>query len=152
MQQYDGEVKRVKKKKKTGMPFDFKSLGIWYVGVIISFIPVFIDMLVYMADNGEITVSYWISACIHGDILWIISTIIVLSVIDHITDVKDKNNGLLIAGLVLWGLVSTIWGIFKYRFPSSYDRIFPLHLTIIILVISLIICTALQIKTLKVSK
>lgn len=150
MEQYDGQVERKTIKETASKQINFKALCIWYAGVIISFFPVFIDVLVCMANNnGDVTIEYWISACIHGDILWIIATVLVLSVFDHLTDVKEKNIGLLIMGITLWGLVFAIWAVFKYIFPSTFTNLFPLILTVVLVIASLVISTGLQLKTLE---
>lgn len=152
MTKYDGKIKRNKRKVRRKHHTNWKLLIIWFISVLISFIPVFLDILVYTGNNATLTTSYWISACLHGDILWIIATILVLSIMDYITDVTNKNNELLIVGIVLWGLITAIWVVFKYNFPDTYSGKLPILLTVFILLLSIPLCTFLQFKTVEVRK
>ena len=142
---YNGNIKENKITITTNEQVHWKQLLIWYVGWVVSFIPVFTDVLVYLAKNDKLTLNYWISRCIHGDILWIIATIVILSVIDHLTDDKEQNTGMLIAGLILLVFVAIVWAIFKYLYPPTYTHLFPFVITCIAFVLSLVICTFLQI-------
>lgn len=144
---YNGKIERcsIKKKKK----INIKSLLLWYLGIVISFLPILIDMIVYLSKNENFTKQYWIGVCLRGDVLWILATIIILTAIDYFSN--DEKKGTLklvcaIIGMVLWGVVFAIWSVFKYIYTVDYERNFPIIVTFVVSAITLMCCSPLQIK------
>lgn len=144
---YNGKIERynIRKKKK----INIKSLLLWYLGIVISFLPILIDMFVYLSKSENFTKQYWIGICLRGDVLWILATIIILTSIDYFSD--DEKKGTLklvcaILGMVLWGVVFVIWVVFKYIYAVDYERDFPIIVTFVIAAITLMCCSPLQIK------
>ncbi len=149
--EYKGEIKsyRLKKKKKVNV----KAFLLWYLGVVISFVPIFLDVIVFLSENDRITEEYWIEICLKGDVLWILATLIVLTVIDYFSDNRRKKGFELacaIVGMIMWGVVSAVWIIFKYIYTEDYKRNFPVAVTLIVIGITLTCCTPLQVKTMEV--
>lgn len=144
---YNGKIKRrrIKKKKKINV----KSLFLWYLGIVISFLPILIDMFVYLSENKNFTKQYWIGVCLRGDVLWILATIIILTSIDYFSNVEKKGSIKLVCailGMVLWGIVFAIWSVFKYIYAVDYERNFPIIVTFVVAAITLMCCSPLQIK------
>lgn len=144
---YNGKIesKTVIKKKKTNV----KAFILWYVGIVISFLPVFLDGLIYLSEHDRFTERYWMGVCLKGDVLWILATIIVLTVIDYFSDGGRKRGyklGFAIAGIVMWGIVFAVWIVFKYIYAADYEGIGPIVITLIAAGITLTCCTPLQVK------
>lgn len=150
---YNGNIKRRTIKKKSEI--NFGALFMWYLGIVVSFLPIIIDMCVYLAKNTKLNMQYWINTCLKGDLLWILATIIVLTIIDYLGNESEKvNKGYKSlfskVGMVLWGVVFAMWTVFKYVFPTDYTRKWPIAVTLIFAAITLIICTPLQVKIVEV--
>lgn len=148
---YSGKIERcsIKKKRKTNI----KALLLWYLGIVISFLPIFLDMMVFLSEHDQVTKEYWIRACLKGDILWILATIIVLTVIDYFGDERKKSGYrllLAIIGIVIWGIVFAVWAIFKYVYAADYEKDLPVVITLIATGITLTCCSPLQVKIMEV--
>lgn len=148
---YNGEIKRKSIKKKETI--DWKSLLLWYTGIIISFLPIIVDMCVHLSNHQYFTQEYWINVCLKGDLLWILATIIVLTIIDYVGG-NTKKEGFklicIIVGIVLWGISFAIWCIFKYVYPKDYNGQIPITITLVIGGLTLLFCSPLQIKKVEV--
>lgn len=148
---YNGRIESysVKKKKKV----NFKSFFLWYLGIVISFLPIFIDMVVFKAKNEQFTKEYWIGVCLRGDVLWILATVIILTIIDYFSDNNEKKGfklGFAITGAVMWGVVFAIWIVFKYIYTVDYEKDFPIVITLIVVGVTVTLCSPLQVKTMEV--
>lgn len=152
---YNGKIARVEKKGK--IKINFKSLLLWYLGIIVSFLPIIIDMFVYLSTNSKFNQKYWIEICLRGDLLWILATIIILTLIDYLSNEKAREKGRLksvcaIVSLILWGVVFVIWCVFKYIYPENYEGQFPISVTIVLASVTLFCCSPLQVKIVEVEK
>lgn len=149
---YNGKIESysVKKKKKV----NFKSFFLWYLGIVISFFPIFADMIVFKSKNEQFTEEYWIGVCLRGDILWILATVIILTIIDYFSDNNETKKGFklgcAIIGAVMWGVVFAIWIIFKYIYAADYEKDFPVVITLIVAGFTLTFCSPLQVKMMEV--
>ena len=144
---YTGTIKRRRKKKKTAI--NIRSIALWYAGILVSFTPVAIDVVAYLAKD-TLNRSYWVKVCLRGDILWILATIIVLTVIDYVSD-NGNRNGILqricaVFAIVMWGIVFGLWILFKYVYPADYDKDLPVILTLIVAAVTILCCSPLQVK------
>lgn len=144
---YNGQIKRKNvKRKKT---IDWKSLLLWYTGIIISFLPIIVDMCVYLAKHHTFAQKYWINLCLKGDLLWILATIIVLTILDCIGANAEKKGFRLVCiiiGIILWGISFVIWCVFKYIYPENYNGEVPVIITLVIGGLTLLFCSPLQIR------
>lgn len=146
---YKGVINRQRVKKK--QTINLKSLFLWYVGIVISFFPIIIDMFVYLANHSCFDLEYWVRICLKGDVLWVIATIIVLTSIDYQSDEDERKKGTLqsvcaIVSLILWGVAFAVWIVFKYIYPANYDYSFPIYVTVFLTAVTLIFCSPLQVK------
>lgn len=148
---YTGQIKKHNKKKKAKI--NWKSLIIWYIGIILSFLPILVDMCVYLSKHDSFELEYWINVCLKGDLLWIFATILILTIIDYAAN-GNKTSGFknvcMISGVILWGLTFGLWLLFKYVYPEDYNGLFPIIMTAIFGGVALIVCSPLQIKKVEV--
>lgn len=150
---YNGEIKsyRIKKKNKA----NWKLLLLWYTGIVVSFLPIFVDILVFLSQNDKITRKYWTEVCLKGDILWILATIIVLTVIDYISE-DGRKRGIkkvcAVVATIMWGVVFAVWVVFKYIYAENHENNLPVATTLIIAGITLTCCSPLQVKKMEVKR
>lgn len=123
---------------------------IWYIGFLISFIPIFIDALVYLNDHRELDTPFFRYVCTKGDVLWILATLLILTVIEGCLNATVIENSFgkwfLIAGAVIWGICFAIWVVFKYIYPDGFDGDIVLWVNGIMVCVALIICSGLQMR------
>lgn len=148
---YNGKIesKTFKKKKK----IDIRSFVLWYIGIVFSFLPIFFDMIVFLSDHERVTKEYWTGVCLKGDILWILATVIVLTVVDYFSDGKKKKGykvRFAVAGIIMWGIVFGFWIVFKYVYATDFKGDWPIAITLIVAGFTLTCCTPLQVKLMEV--
>lgn len=145
---YEGKVKKRIYKKRAKIKIDFKSYLFWWGGIVISFFPVFIDILVHEAHKESFDKAYWSQLCLKGDILWILATILIMTVISYENDEHNSNivNNCSKVCTVLWGCACICWGIFKYEFPNDYIGNWPIIITCSLGVLVVLFCSPLQIR------
>ncbi len=144
---YEGKIEKYITKKKKRI--NIKSLFLWYLGIVISFLPILVDMLVYLSKHKNFSNKYWLSICLKGDVLWILATIIVLTLIDYYGNEEKRGqfkSVCAICGIVTWGVVFAIWTVFKYIYDTKYEGNIPVVVTAIVAVVTLSFCSPLQIK------
>lgn len=157
---YIGKVQRVEiTEKKNRKHFELLKLIIWYIGVIISFIPIFIEALIYLASHTTLDKEFALKVCTKGDVLWILATLLILTLVESYIE-TDKIVGfkkwIRVLGVVVWGLCCAIWIVFKYIYPESFpenfrgDIVFWICGTIASVVI--VICSTLQLGVVEVEK
>lgn len=121
---------------------------VWYIGVLISFIPIFIELLVYLKDHSTIDKIFFLQVCTKGDVLWILATLLILTVIEgctgSITVESNISKWLLMAGAIIWGLCFAVWIVFKYIYPNDFKGNIVLWICGFMGCIVLAICSVLQ--------
>lgn len=144
---YNGKIESETVRKKRNV--NIKSFVLWYIGIVISFLPIFLDIMVFLSKHDRLTKKYWTGVCLKGDVLWILATVIVLTVIDYFSDGARKKGYKLkfaIAGIIMWGIVCAIWMVFKYVYAADYEGDWPIVVTLIVAGLTLTCCTPLQVK------
>lgn len=145
---YNGKIERHRREKKNIM--NIRELILWYVGILISLVPVLIDVLAYLGNHDALGHDYWVTMCLRGDLLWVLATIIVVTLIDYISDTEAKRDTLrlvcAVIAALMWGLAFAMWIVFKYIYPSDYSRDIPIVLTVVVAIITLLCCSPLQVK------
>lgn len=150
---YNGQIKITKtkfKKKLNWRELNWKSLLLWYIGILVSFLPIGIDIVALLPTHCCFGREYLIKLCLKGDLLWTFAVIIVLTIIDYVGENAKKKWGNLalisvIAGIILWGISSVLWCMFRYVY-QEYDGIFPIIISLVIGGLTLLFCSPLQIK------
>lgn len=153
---YIGKIQRVEViEKKNRKHFDWLKLIIWYIGVIISFVPVFIEALIYLASNTTLDKDFALKVCTKGDVLWILATLLILTLVECYIE-ADKIVGFKkwigVLGVVVWGLCCAIWIIFKYIYPEDFKGSIVIWICGIIASLVIVICSTLQLGDVEVEK
>ena len=121
---------------------------VWYVGVLVSFMPIFIEALVYLKNHPMIDENFFLQVCTKGDVLWILATLLILTVIEgytgSITMESNINKWLLAAGSIMWGLCFAAWVVFKYIYPENFNGSIVLWICGCMGSLVLLICSVLQ--------
>ena len=151
---YSGKIER--KQETKSVKTDFMPLVLWSFGVLFSFVPLFIDACYYLKDNSSLTFDFWTKVCLRGDLLCIIATVLILSIMESYT--KDKNakskmdTFFVLIGLFLCVLMFAVWTIFKYDYPDTYTGAFPFIITLVFFILGFSISSRLQIRLLEVDR
>lgn len=153
---YIGKIQRVEvTKKKSRKHFDWLKLIIWYIGVIISLVPIFIEALIYLASNTTLDKRFALKVCTKGDVLWILATLLILTLVECYIE-ADKMVGfkkwLGVLGVVAWGLCCAIWIVFKYIYPEDFKGNIVFWICGIIASVVIVICSTLQLGVVEVEK
>lgn len=153
---YIGKIQRVEvTKKKSWKHFDWLKLIIWYIGVIISLVPIFIEALIYLASNATLDKSFALKVCTKGDVLWILATLLILTLVECYIE-ADKMVGfkkwLGVLGVVAWGLCCAIWIVFKYIYPEDFKGNIVFWICGIIASVVIVTCSTLQLGVVEVEK
>ncbi|MDE7176858.1 MAG: hypothetical protein K2O59_03510 [Lachnospiraceae bacterium] len=153
---YIGKIQRVEvTEKKDRKHFDWLKLIIWYIGVIISFVPIFIEALIYLASNATLDKKFAMKVCTKGDVLWILATLLILTLVECYIE-ADKLVGFKkwigVLGVVAWGLCCAIWIVFKYIYPENYNGNVVFWICGIIGSVVIVICSTLQLGVAEVEK
>lgn len=139
--------KKITTKKKR---LNWKSLILWYVGIFVSFIPVFIEAIVYLASHDDLDWNFWIQLSLCGDLLWVLATIMAISVIDYIGETKTNFTVIkkvcVVVAVILWGCTCGVWVIFKYIYPSEFANTTPVIITAIFSAITVLVCSPLHVE------
>lgn len=151
---YSGKI--VRKQEPKSVKTDFMPLVFWAIGVLFSFIPLFIDVCIFLKDHSSLTFDFWLKVCLRGDLLCIIATVLVLSIMESTTkhkSTKSKIDTIAIwIGMLLCMLMFAVWTIFKYDYPENYNGVFPVVITVIFFIVGFSISSRLQIRLLEVDR
>lgn len=153
---YNGQIKIIKTKYKQKLNWrelNWKSLFLWYIGILVSFFPIGIDVVARLPTHCFFWREYWVNLCLKGDLLWTFAVIVVLTIIDYVSENTKKKWGTLdlvfvIIGIILWGISSILWCLFRYVY-QGYDGIFPIVISLVIGGLALLFCSPLQVKKLR---
>ena len=135
---------------------DFMPLFVWVIGVVISLFPLFTDIIVHLSKGENLDKHFWLLMCLRGDLLCIMATMLVLTVMDIFKTYNEKKGRTeTVLALLAMGLCCFLfaaWTLFKYVFPDSYDGDLPIVMVLVFAAISVIISSTLQIKLKEVNK
>lgn len=146
--EYNGEV--VEESKTTKRKFNWIALLLWLGSLVISLIPIYIPLVQHLIEtNGEIKQDFWFACFKEYDTLWVFATVLLFSCVNQGTierkyaKAKTLIKSLAVIGLILFGFLEATWITFKY-YLQTYQA-WPITLGTILIVVSLIIATPLQI-------
>lgn len=155
---YNGNIEKTIEYRRRKLKFNFSGLFIWYLGIIVAFIPLWTDILVYLMNNTEINIIYFSKFCFKGDFLWIISTILILSLIEFIlNDSRSKPiKCFALIDFILLVISIISWVLFKYNWLGNSSSkpidIFFVYSFLVLFILTLIFCTPLQLEHKEVEK
>ncbi len=148
--EYDGEVVEESKAQAAKGKFNWFALLLWLISLAISLVPIYIPLVQHLIKtNGVITADFWFACFKEYDILWVFATVLLFSCINQITIerkyVKSKTAVwcLFVIGILLFVVLEATWIVFKY-WLDAYQS-WPITFGTILIVISMIIATPLQI-------
>lgn len=132
--------------------FDWGALISWLTSLVISFIPLYIELIKYLDQKGFVDFNFFTKAFIEGDVLWIFSTVLLFVLVDAI--IKKRYNGkiwikiFLIIGVLIFVIAEATWIAFLF-IDIPDDAIWPLFFLIPISIFSIVISTPLKIEFIK---
>lgn len=133
--------------------FDWSALLIWLCSLILSLLPIYFSILQYLNDKKTIDSAYWFKCITQDDVLWVIGTVLLFSLVNCFVSRKKGNRtkGWLkvfqILGIIVFVFLEGTWIFFKYR-VTEY-AFWPIILGSVWMVLALAISTPLQIDFIK---
>lgn len=141
---YTGKVKETN--YNINKKFNISALVLWICTLLISLLPVGIEILIYLYNNNNIDNAFWLNCFVNGDLLWTFSTLVLFSVMNYFTRRKlSKFNSLAIAGITIFIIIEAIWLVFRYCLTLKDNVTWPITLGAVCVILSLIVATPLQI-------
>ena len=156
MEKYEGRIKETKKITKGRYKINWVAFTIWLVSIILSFVPIYAHILVWLISNGseQIPVREIIFECItKQDMLWVFSTVLLFSLMNAVVNYRTrrrKKGAMMVWGIIgiaLFVFLEITWGIFKY--VAVEYAAWVVNLSIVLMIASLIVATPLQIDTIE---
>lgn len=144
---YSGKVQE--KDNNIQEKFNWVGLIIWLISLIISLIPTGLSMLSYFNKYHKIDQIFWLNCFVGDDILWIFATLVLFSMMNHILRLKKKENisiCLLGLGLLIFAVTEGFWLFCKFVLKTAENMVWPINIGVILIIISFIIATPLQIE------
>lgn len=136
-----------KKEIKTTV-FDLKQLSFWVLSVFFSALPIILDGGDYLLKNGNLDENFFCSLFTKGDILIIVATLSVMTVVDYLfNEQKPKKTfwKILVVFLIIFlGFIFWLWIKLYSISQGVYDDNIVRKMTGIFVVPALIICAVLQ--------
>ena len=154
---YSGKgMQRASVKENEKINFDGAALVGWFCSHLISLLPLYISIIKWWGENGTINITFWKEAFLHGDILWVFSTILLFSITETISKRKSNRNKLteylLPVGMFAFVIMEATWITFNHILQEPIDEVWPLCLGIILSGLSILISTPLKITYIKGEK
>ena len=72
--------------------FDWSTLVFWIGSLLLSLIPMYIELIKYYNVNQEIDVEFWTHYFTKGDILWVFSTLLLFVLVDSKSKSKERRK------------------------------------------------------------
>lgn len=148
--EYNGEVVEESKAKAAKGKFNWLALLLWLVSLAISLIPIYIPLVQHLIEtNGEVTNDFWFACFKEYDILWVFATVLLFSCVNQVTierkyaKPKKRVISLTVLGLFFFAVLEATWIVFKY-WLDAYQT-WPITVGTVLIVVSMIIATPLQI-------
>ena len=150
---YNGEVITNNPVKKKGLrlsKLDWAHLAIWYLGILLSFVPAFMDYVLYMGVNDKLDSRFWVQLCLKGDLTWIFATVAGMTLIDNFRIIRTGQSLFLticyVASLIMYAVDFGVGIVIKYKYPDNYEGIFVVKLVFFVLAVTIVVCSPLHIK------
>lgn len=150
---YTGEVVSEDEVQVQNGKFNFIALICWIAALVLSLIPVYIELVPHLIkNNGVIAKEFWFACFKEYDVLWVFSTVLLFSLVNHLSKPKSqKKKGIIIAlsiiGAVFFAFLEATWLLYKYLLGDF--QMWPISLGTILIVVAMIVATPLQIDFIK---
>lgn len=148
--EYNGKVVEESKAKAAKGKFNWLALLLWLISLAISLIPIYIPLVQHLIDtNGVVTNDFWFACFKEYDILWVFATVLLFSCVNQVTierkyaKPKKRVISLTVLGLFFFAVLEATWIVFKY-WLDAYQT-WPITVGTVLIVVSMIIATPLQI-------
>lgn len=117
--------------------------------------PIFIEALIYLASNPALDKEFALKVCAKGDVLWILATLLILTLVECYIDagkLAGFKKWVGVLGVVVWGVCCAIWIVFKYIYPEHYNGNIVFWICSVIGCVVIVICSTLQLGVVEVEK
>ena len=145
---YNGSYEMETNDKNHG--FDWSTLVFWIGSLLLSLVPMYIELIKYYNVNQEIDVEFWTHYFTKGDILWVFSTLLLFVLVDSKSKRrKEEKKWVKIVfnvGIVLFAISEATFILFNTIVEPA---IWPLYIGIPIVITTLAISTPLKIEFIK---
>lgn len=148
-----GNVVPEKPSNKRKGKFNWLSLSVWLISLVLSLIPIYLSFLQHLEEYGVINDQFWFDCFIEYDILWVFATFLLFTCINPITRMISRKSspgwvtGITILGFVLFIFTEATWLFFKYKVTSF--AAWPITLGFVLIALTIVISTPLQINFIK---
>lgn len=133
--------------------FNWVSLCVWLISLVISLIPIYVSLLQHLQKYGSINDLFWFNCFTQYDILWVFATFLLFTCINPITRIISHKphagwaTGLTVFGCVLFIFTEATWLFLKYEVISYAS--WPITLGFVLVLMTVTISTPLQINFIK---
>lgn len=150
---YKGHVTSETVEEKGKNKFDWVALLVWLGSLVLSLLPIYLSVLHYLNVNKTIDLQYCFKCITQDDILWVFGTVLLFSLVNCFVSRKKGNDKkewvgiVLVLGVIVFCFLEGTWIFFKYS-VTEYAT-WPIVLGSILMILTLIISTPLQIDFIK---
>lgn len=147
---YNGNYEKYEVPKKGS--FNWNALIYWLISLLISLLPMYIELIKFVNEHGQLKVQFLTNYIVNGDILWVFSTLLLFVLADsHLkTRKKEKKwvKNLFLIGCLVFVFIEATW--LAFYFMDIVETVkWPLWIGSIMIALSLIIATPLKIEFIK---
>jgi hypothetical protein len=150
---YNGKVYTIE--EDNSCKFDWLAFGIWIFSLVVSLLPIYLLLLSHLKQSGTIDVNFAFKCFVTEDTIWVFSTVLLFTLANcFVQSIRKRKTRPWAVFLMLFGtfvfIVSEItWVYFKSNMTVESVIIWPIWVSIILIVVSLVISTPLQINFIK---
>ena len=146
---YNGKVYTIEEGRSC--KFDWLAFGIWIFSLVVSLLPIYLLLLSHLKQLGVVDISFAFKCFVTEDTIWVFSTVLLFTLANCFNQSRKRKTKLWVKLLILFGslvfIVSELtWVYFKSNMTIESVIIWPIWLSIILIAISLVISTPLQIN------
>ncbi len=148
---YNGSVEGREESTNEKKEFNWGALGVWLTSLVISLIPVYAFVLTWLGQEKVLNWELVFECITQYDVLWTFSTVLLFSLFNCYVSGRSQKKGtitfLLNVGRILFVFMEITWYVLKYNVKNF--TYWPITLGMILIVLSLVISTPLQIDFIK---
>lgn len=147
---YKGSYQKKLAPKKDS--FDWSALIYWLLSLLISLIPMYIELIKYLNQHEKIDIDFLKYYFVKGDILWVFSTLLLFVLMDLSLKKRKKEKkwvkNTCLVGRGVFLITEITWILFN-TLNISDEVVWPLYIGVPLVILSLIISTPLKIEFIK---